>query len=120
MYTVGMIDKSTAEHYEWGAGCDGWHLVKTPTLSIIEERMPSGTKEVRHYHQESNQFFYMLKGVLSIEVGGREFELTVGQGAQVPAKTPHQVCNRHSVDAEFLVVSNPPSHGDRVTAEASE
>ncbi len=119
-YTVGMIDKSTAQHYVWGAGCDGWHLVKTSTLSIIEERMPPGTEEVRHYHQESNQFFYMLKGVLSVEVEGREFDLTVGQGAQIPPKTPHQVWNRHPVDAEFLVVSNPPSRGDRVTAEASE
>ncbi|HZR57413.1 MAG TPA: cupin domain-containing protein [Terriglobales bacterium] len=115
-----MIDKSTAQHYVWGGGCDGWRLVQTPTLSVIEERMPPGTEEVRHYHRESNQFFYVLKGILSVEVEGREFELTVGQGVQIPPKTPHQLWNRHSVDAEFLVISNPPSHGDRITAEVSE
>ena len=111
-----MIDKQTAPHYSWGGGCDGWHLVQTATLSVIEERMPPGTSEVRHYHEKANQFFYVLRGNLSIEVGGSKLVLSPGQGAQITAGAPHQVRNQASVDAEFLVVSNPPSHGDRVSA----
>ena len=110
-----MIDRRTAQHYAWGSGCDGWHLVQTPTLSVIEERMPPGTAEVRHYHQKANQFFYVLRGTLSMEVGENEFELSPGQGVHVTAGEPHQVRNRAATDAEFLVVSNPPSHGDRVS-----
>lgn len=111
-----MVDKQTASHYSWGSGCDGWHLVRTATLSVIEERMPPGTSEVRHYHEKANQFFYVLRGHLSIEVGGNELVLGPGQGVQIAASEPHQVRNRASADAEFLVVSNPPSHGDRVSA----
>jgi mannose-6-phosphate isomerase-like protein (cupin superfamily) len=111
-----MIDRRTARHYSWGDGCDGWHFVQTAALSILEERMPPGTSEVRHYHQKANQFFYVLRGALSIEVGGTEFELSPGQGIHVDAGEPHQVRNQATVDAEFLVVSNPPSHGDRVSA----
>ncbi|MBZ5673997.1 MAG: cupin domain-containing protein [Acidobacteriia bacterium] len=111
-----MVDKQTAPHYSWGSGCDGWHLVQTATLSVIEERMPPGTSEVRHYHEKANQFFYVLRGHLSIEVGGSELVLSPGQGVHITAGEPHQVRNRASVDAEFLVVSNPPSHGDRVSA----
>jgi mannose-6-phosphate isomerase-like protein (cupin superfamily) len=85
-------------------------------VSVIEERMPPGTSEVRHYHERANQFFYVLRGSLSIEVGGNELVLIPGQGIQVTAGEPHQVRNPASVDAEFLVVSNPPSHGDRVSA----
>jgi len=85
-------------------------------LSVIEERMPPGTSEVRHYHQKANQFFYVLRGSLSIEVGGNELVLNPGQGTYITAGEPHQVRNRASVDADFLVVSNPPSHGDRVSA----
>ena len=96
-YTEGMIDKRTAPHYSWGNGCDGWHLVQTTALSIIEERMPPGTSEVRHYHQKSNQFFYVLQGSLSIEVAGNEFRLSAGQGVQVEAGEPHQVRNQASV-----------------------
>jgi hypothetical protein len=37
--------KSTenAENYKWGNNCDGWHLLKSDSLSVIQERMPAGT-----------------------------------------------------------------------------
>jgi len=111
-----MVDRRTSEHYAWGDGCDGWHLVQTVDLSVIEERMPPGASEVRHYHAKANQFFYVLRGCLSIEVAGNELRLNQGQGVHITAGEPHQVGNRAAVDAEFLVVSNPPSHGDRVSA----
>jgi mannose-6-phosphate isomerase-like protein (cupin superfamily) len=111
-----MIDKQTAPHYSWGDGCDGWHLVQTPALSVIQERMPPGTFEVRHFHNKATQFFYVLRGSLTIEVSGVESILSAGQGLYIGAGEPHQVRNQGMVDAEFLVVSNPPSHGDRVSA----
>jgi len=39
------------DHYTWGVNCDGWHLLKSDTLSVIQERMPHNTKEQLHYHQ---------------------------------------------------------------------
>jgi hypothetical protein len=50
-----MISKDTVEHYLWGNGCDGWHLIKRGGLSIIHERMPPGTAEVRHAHQAAQK-----------------------------------------------------------------
>jgi hypothetical protein len=48
------ISTKSAEHYKWGGpqgtACDGWHLVRTPELSIIEELMPPGATEARHSH----------------------------------------------------------------------
>jgi mannose-6-phosphate isomerase-like protein (cupin superfamily) len=111
------VDRKTAEHYSWGDGCDGWHLVKNSALSVIEERMPPGASEVRHYHQKANQFFYVLRGNLNIDVDGIEHTLNAAQGLHISAGKRHQVHNRSRQDVEFLVVSNPPSHGDRVTAE---
>ncbi len=111
-----MIDTQTAPHYVWGEGCDGWHLVQTSALSVIQERMPPGTSEVRHFHNKASQFFYVLRGGLAIEVSGKESSVRAGQGLYVGAGEPHQVRNVGSVDAEFLVVSNPPSHGDRFLA----
>jgi mannose-6-phosphate isomerase-like protein (cupin superfamily) len=114
---IQTIDRRTAQHYSWGNNCDGWHLVKTEALSIIEEKMPAGTSEVRHHHQKSNQFFYVLKGNLQIEVEGNELTLDVGQGLHIKAGQDHQVSNRSASDVEFLVVSNPPSHGDRIATD---
>jgi mannose-6-phosphate isomerase-like protein (cupin superfamily) len=113
---MSKLDAANARHYTWGGACDGWHLLERDDLSVIEERVPPGASEVRHYHDKANQFFYVLRGRLSIEVGGKELLLSPGQGMDVPAGAPHQVRNRDTVDAEFLVVSNPPSHGDRVSA----
>ena len=109
-----MIDRQNAEHYSWGNGCDGWHLLKADELSIIEERIPPGASEVRHYHQKARQFFYVLAGVLSFEIDGKIYDLQSREGVEIGPSIPHRVFNRSADDAEFLVVSSPPSHGDRV------
>lgn len=112
-----MINKDRAEHYTWGDGCDGWHLVRGETLSVIQERMPPGTAEVRHLHQEARQFFFVLEGALTIELAGQRRTLHAHQGIEVPPGVPHQVLNESQRPAEFLVISQPPSHDDRVLAD---
>lgn len=111
-----MIDRHSAEHYLWGNGCDGWRLSQTPTLSVIEERMPPGTSEIRHYHRNSTQFFYVLSGTLAVEISGEELVLSERQGVSIAAGEAHLIQNRSAADVEFLVISNPPSHGDRIVA----
>ncbi|AZN38679.1 cupin domain-containing protein [Paenibacillus albus] len=107
------VSKHSAEHYVWGDVCDGWHLVKDERLSIIHERMPAGTSEVRHYHEQSRQFFFVLTGSLAIELGGEVVELEPQEGVEVPPLTPHQVRNVSGEAAEFLVISSPTTRGDR-------
>jgi mannose-6-phosphate isomerase-like protein (cupin superfamily) len=111
-----VVSIATAEHYPWGAGCDGWHLVRGPGLSVIQERMPAGTAEVRHRHRHTRQFFYVLSGGLAVEVEGIQLAVPVGAGVEVPPGAAHTVCNPGPAPAEFLVVSQPPSHGDRELA----
>jgi mannose-6-phosphate isomerase-like protein (cupin superfamily) len=97
-----------------GAGCDGWHLVQQPGLSVIQERMPPGTAEVCHFHQHARQFFYVLSGAATLEVYGVRETLTAGQGLDIAPTVPHQIFNESVEAIEFLVISQPPSHGDRV------
>ena len=110
------ISTASAPHYNWGAGEDGWHLVRTPELSIIQERLGPGGSEARHYHVHASQFFYVLSGRLEIEVAGAINTLEAQEGLGIPAGAPHQVRNVSQTDAHFLVTSTPPSHGDRVLA----
>jgi len=115
--TVQVISSSTAEHYVWGGDCDGWHLVRQPGLSVIHERMPPGRQEVRHFHTRARQFFFVLDGVLTLEVEGVCHDLQPGQGLEMPPRVAHQAINRSAGDAAFLVISQPPAQGDRVTAD---
>lgn len=109
-----MISKATAEHYLWGANCDGWHLVKQPGVSVIHEQMPPGTSETRHYHLKAWQFFFVLSGTATLEIAGQRETLHTFEGVEVHPEAPHQMFNLSDQPIEFLVISMPPSHGDRV------
>lgn len=109
-----VIRAANAEHYHWGQQCDGWHLVRAETLSVIEERMPPGTSEQRHFHERARQFFYVLAGELTMELAGGAVTLRAGEGVEISPGEPHQARNASSSDARFLVISEPPSHGDRI------
>lgn len=108
------ISVATAPHYTWGESCDGWHLLQDDRLSLIEEEMPPDTCEVRHFHRTAQQFFYVLAGEADMEIEGVWLHLSRGEGVWIPPATRHQIHNRSGAALRFLVVSEPPSHGDRV------
>ena len=108
-----VIDSNSGERYQWGAGSEGWHLLNRADLSIIQERVPPGDRERRHFHSRARQFFYVLEGEAVLEVDGARFELKSGQGLEVPPGARHQFINESSAPVTFLVVSAPHSHGDR-------
>ena len=106
-----------SEHYTWGKNCDGWHLLKDAKLSVIYERMPPGTSELRHHHNEAQQFFFVLDGEAVLEVEGKEFALKGHDGLHVLPRQAHRIFNRSTSALLFLVISQPPSHGDRLNRE---
>jgi len=109
---------NNAEHYRWGADCDGWRLLDRADLSVIQERIPPGAGEVKHYHARARQLFFVLRGALKIELTGRDFQLVAGDSLEVPPGEPHRVWNAGDSDASFLVVSAPTTHGDRIQLES--
>lgn len=109
-----VISKQNAEYYQWGENCDGWHLMKSDQLSVIQERVPPGSSEVKHYHQRANQFFFVLQGRAKLEVEETVYELFPQQGIEVRSGLSHQISNPFQEDVIFLVISNPKSHGDRI------
>lgn len=106
-------DHLNIPHYKWGNNCHGWLLVQSGQLSIIQEKMPAGTAEQFHYHEHAQQFFFILKGVASFEMDGRTYQVDQGQGIHIPPKCKHRIANHTQRDLEFLVTSQPKSHGDR-------
>ncbi|MEC8428131.1 MAG: cupin domain-containing protein [Pseudomonadota bacterium] len=113
---MNIVNTSNVDHYKWGKDCDGWHLLRSQELSVIEERVPPGEKEERHCHTESQQFFYILSGTAQLEVDGTVFDICAGNGMHVPAGIPHQLMNNGDQDIRFLAISQPLSHGDRIKA----
>jgi mannose-6-phosphate isomerase-like protein (cupin superfamily) len=109
-----IVNRENAEHYTWGGVCDGWHLLKSNGLSVIQEQVPPGGAEVKHYHEQAYQFFFILSGEATMEIGDKRIVLGSQQGVSVPPKVAHRLLNDGKKELSFLVVSAPISHGDRV------
>jgi mannose-6-phosphate isomerase-like protein (cupin superfamily) len=112
-----MKSKANAPHYIWGDACDGWRLADEPDRSIIHERMPPGTQEMRHYHERAKQFFFVLIGTVVLEIDGRDVRLEAHEGVSVEPGLAHRIRNESDVDAQFLVISQPSTLGDRIEVE---
>jgi mannose-6-phosphate isomerase-like protein (cupin superfamily) len=109
-----ITSTENAEHYTWGKLCDGWPLLRSDSLSVIQERMPPGTSEQLHYHERAQQVFYILSGVATFEVEGETKIVHPNQSIHIPPNVKHCILNNSDTDLHFLVISEPKSHGDRV------
>ena len=113
MNSLEKITTANAEHYKWGNNCDGWHLLKTNSLSVIQEKMPAGTMEQLHYHSNARQLFYILAGEATFKLYGSEIIVNVGESFYVSPGAVHNIRNCSAGDLEFLVISQPPAQDDR-------
>ncbi|WP_374354741.1 cupin domain-containing protein [Chitinimonas sp.] len=109
---------ATAQHYQWGEVCDGRHLLKEADLSVIQERVPAGAGEARHYHSRARQFFYILSGEARMEFDDQALPLCAGQGVHVPPGVVHRFANQSDAEVVFLVISSPSTAGDRTNLAA--
>ena len=109
-----IVSLENAEHYNWCGVCDGWHLLKSAALSVIQERVPAGGSETMHYHERAHQFFFVLSGSATLEVEDQRLMLGPQQGLSIPPNVPHRLLNETQEDLWFIVISSPMSHGDRI------
>jgi len=99
--------------YQWGDASQGWHLLTSAALDVLLERMPPSTSEIRHVHDRTSQFYFVLKGRATIDIGGTLVDLSANDGVEVPPGTEHQIRNEASAALEFLVMSSGPPRADR-------
>jgi mannose-6-phosphate isomerase-like protein (cupin superfamily)/GNAT superfamily N-acetyltransferase len=104
----------STEHFSWGIGNDGWHILKSNDLSVMLERMNPGTQEVIHCHPIAQQVFYILSGVADFEIEGKAEKLLANQFIHVPRKKLHKISNIQNEDLKFLVISEPFAQDERI------
>jgi mannose-6-phosphate isomerase-like protein (cupin superfamily) len=112
--TSKKVSVQNAEHYYWGDKCDGWHLLKSDALSVIQERMPPDTSEQLHFHSKAQQLFYILSGEATFEIEDKVILVAANESLHIPQQTQHKISNQGKSDLHFIVISEPKSHGDRV------
>jgi mannose-6-phosphate isomerase-like protein (cupin superfamily) len=101
-------------HYKWGSDCDSWNLVDESTLSVKQERMPPGSAEAMHFHEQSQQFFFILSGVATIITDTLTVTVRAGEGLAIRPRCHHKISNDTTEDVEFLLCSQPSTNTDRI------
>lgn len=115
MSTPSVVSKfHPLQHYNWGNNCKTWKFVDNKDVSIKLERMPPGTEEVLHYHNHSQQFFYILKGTAVFEVDNVILIVYEEEGLHLEAGSQHRIMNKEEEKMlEFIVYSQPSTQNDR-------
>lgn len=67
---------------------------------------PGAYSALRHWHEQEDEFVFVLEGELVLIDNNGEHSLTAGMYAAFPAgeANAHQLCNRSSSPASFLAV----------------
>ncbi|HOZ86332.1 MAG TPA: cupin domain-containing protein [Bacteroidia bacterium] len=112
-----VINKQNSHKYTWGPGCESFVFLDTEGLSVKHEVMPPAAKENLHYHNESKQLFYMLKGEAAFYIDDETVLVKQGESVYIAPKQKHYIKNDSAATIEFLVISQPSTHEDRVDSE---
>lgn len=88
-------------------GIDGYNL----NVAVVPpgERLPyTGL----HYHEDQEEFFYVLDGECRVEVTEDSFDLRAGEMVLFPSGTAHCIHNPFDDRCEVLALGHPPEgHG---------
>ena len=74
--------------------------------SLAEATIPAGGATERHWHKESEEFYFILEGCGSMEIDGEAREVGVGDAILIPAGAWHQITAVDSL--RFLCCCAPP------------
>ena len=81
--------------------------------SLAEATVPEGTSTERHYHKESEEFYFILDGSGTMEIDDESNVVKVGDAILIPPGAWHQITADANSTLKFLCCCAPPySHED--------
>ena len=79
--------------------------------SLAEASVPAGVTTQRHYHRESEEFYFILSGAGKMEINGEARTVGEGDAIVIPPGAWH--CIAAASELRFLCCCSPPySHND--------
>ena len=86
----------------------------TPSYALLEILAPSGHQAPPHIHDDDDEGVFVLEGELTIELEDGTTVLRPGQGANIPAGTPHSLRVTSAGPVRALIVAAPGRFADFV------
>ncbi len=100
------IDKSRADERVTQNLLDHTSGATTCTINCIKTPAGGGSPAGTHVH-DVDQFFYILRGIMSVEIEGRQYDCGPGSLVIFPAGVRHRNWNGGSEPIVHLVVNAP-------------
>ncbi len=83
--------------------------------SLAEATVLPGLETEEHYHQQTEEIYYIVRGQGLMVLGGEGREVGPGHGILIPPGTRHKIRNMGKEPLVFLCCCSPPySHEDTV------
>lgn len=109
-----IINSENSKSYKWGDNCTAWELLLSENVIIKEELMPPKTEEQLHFHEKTEQFFYILEGEANFIIDQKKVLVSKNEGLKIEIGQAHKIANKSSVELRFLVLSFPGNTDDRI------
>lgn len=88
-------------------------LHHTPVQSLAEAALEPGQATQRHYHERSEEIYFVTKGSGELEVDGEIRTVRPGDAILIPAGARHTLENNGTSELLILCTCSPPySHDD--------
>ena len=75
--------------------------------SLAEEVLPVGSAVERHYHLETEEIYYLLRGTGEMHLGNEVQMVKAGDAIYIPPRTAHTLLNTGQEPIVVLLVCGP-------------
>ena len=82
-------------------------LHHTPKQSLAEATLEPDQATERHYHRETEEIYFVLKGAGDMEVDGEHKRIAVGDAVLIPPGAWHSLYNNGTSELSILCACSP-------------
>lgn len=87
--------------------------------SLAEARLPAGTSTTPHYHQRTEEIYYILEGQAEMRIEQETRSVGPGDAIAIPPGKVHQITNSGATPLKFLCMCAPAYEHDDTFLVAS-
>jgi mannose-6-phosphate isomerase-like protein (cupin superfamily) len=110
---VNLQSLERAEPFTTKDGSTIRELHHTPAQSLAEASLEPGQATERHYHERSEEIYFVTKGSGELEVDGEMRRISRGDAILIPPGARHTLENDGTSELTILCMCSPPySHED--------
>jgi len=86
-------------------------------MSFADAVVNAGKTTKLHYHETSEEIYFILEGKGLMEIEGEESEVSKGQAIVIPPMQRHRIRNTGNQELMFLCICSPPYSDDDTVLE---